>query len=79
MPLAADDDMIQAIAPDRSNDAFDVTILPWRSDRDGSIANSHPFDPPLEAFAIRPVIVAHQNVGCRVPWKCFSDLSRNPF
>ena len=79
MLFAANDDMIEAFAPDRSNDAFDVTILPWRSDRNRSIANSHPFEPSLEGFSIRTIFVAHQNVRRGVPWKRFGDLSGNSF
>jgi hypothetical protein len=31
MPLIEDDDVVQALASDRANDAFDVGILPRRA------------------------------------------------
>lgn len=39
--LAEDHDVVQAISPDRADEAFDVPILPRRSGRRWSVPNAH--------------------------------------
>jgi hypothetical protein len=41
MPLAEDDDMIKAFPPDRANQPFRMSILPWRAGRGWAITNAH--------------------------------------
>src|SRR5512143_3937337 len=45
--LIEDDDVIEAFATDRADDALDVGILPWRSRRSDDLIDSH----RLEAIA----------------------------
>src|SRR6476661_2153859 len=41
MPLAKHDHMIEALASDRADQSFGVTVLPRRSRRCRSVANAH--------------------------------------
>ena len=41
MPLAKYNDMIQAIPPDRTDQPFRISVLPWRSCRSRPITNAH--------------------------------------
>ena len=48
VPLAKDDDMVKTFPPDRANQPFSMSILPWRSRRGGAVANAHRAKPPGE-------------------------------
>ena len=41
MPLPQCHDMVEAVASDRSNEAFNMTVLPRRAWRDRPISNTH--------------------------------------
>ena len=78
MPLAEDQDLIQAIAPKCANEALRIWVLPGRPRRDWSIPNSHGPHSSSEDHPVGHVIVAHQ-IGRRcVPGKCLHDLLRQP-
>src|SRR6266480_4964669 len=79
MPLADDQNMIQALTPKRSDQPFSVWVLPRRPRGYGSVTNAHRSNSTLEGLAIGTIIVAHQIDGCRVPRECLYDLLSQPF
>src|SRR5438067_951547 len=70
--------MVRALAPDRANQAFDVSVLPRRSERRGPVPDSHRPDASLEHDAKCFGIIANEIFRRAVPWKGFSDLPRQP-
>ena len=70
--------MVRALAPDRANHAFDVSVLPRRSERRGPVPDPHRPDTSLEHGAKCFVIVANEIFRRPVPWKRFGDLARQP-
>jgi hypothetical protein len=57
-PLAEDDDMIKTFPPDRANQPFSMSILPWRLWRGWPVTNAHRAKPQGEKFAVDPVAIA---------------------
>ena len=51
VPLAEDDDMVKAFSPDRADQPFRISILPWRAGRDWPVTNAHGTKPPDEKRA----------------------------
>ena len=78
MPLAKDQNMIKAIAPECADQAFNVWVLPRRLRCDGAVSNSHRFDPLGEGLSVCTIIVADQIARCRIPRECLYDLLRQP-
>ena len=52
MSLVQHDHVIQALAPDRTDQAFDVWILPGRSRCRDDFFEAHALDATLEAVAV---------------------------
>ena len=78
MPCAEDENVIQAVAPKRSDQAFSIWILPWRSRRYWSVTDTHRPNPAPEGLPVSSIIVAHQIGRSGVPRKCLHDLLRQP-
>src|SRR5262245_38040883 len=78
MPRAEDENVIQAVAPKRSDQAFSIWILPWRSRRYWSVTDTHRPNPAPEGLPVSTIIVTHQIGRCRGPRKCLHDLLRQP-
>src|SRR4029077_15999831 len=72
------DQMIDALPPDRADQAFRKAVLPWRAGRDGLVTNAHGAQPTGDNRAVNGVTVADQVARCLVPGKRFGDLLRNP-
>src|ERR1700751_650052 len=72
------DQMIRALAPERSDQAFSMSVLPRRAVRGWLIPDSHGMHPRLVGAAKCSVVVAVEIFGRRVPGKCCSDLTRQP-
>ena len=72
------DQMISALAPDRSNQAFSISVLPRREERRGSVPDTHCSYPSLERATKCSVIVTDEIFGRRVPRECFGDSTRQP-
>ena len=79
MRLTPDDHMVEAFTADRPDRTFDVSILPWRSGRDGVIANAHYSKPPSERLAIGTIIVTDEKARNSVPRKGLGNLAGQPF
>jgi hypothetical protein len=58
MPLAEDDDMVKAFPPERANQPFRMSILPWRAGRGWAVTTAHGTKPSGENLAIDPVTIA---------------------
>jgi hypothetical protein len=58
VPLAEDDDKIKTFPPERANQPFRMSILPWRAWRGWPVTNAHGAKPPGKTFAIDPVAIA---------------------
>jgi hypothetical protein len=78
MPLAENNELIQAFAAKRADQTFSSAVLPWRSKSDRPVADAHGPDPGGEDLPVGTVIVAHQVVGRRCPWKRLGDLPGQP-
>src|SRR5262245_11940343 len=78
MPLAEDQNMIQALAPKRADQAFSIRILPGRSRRCWLVANPHRPKSTREGLPVCAIIVAHQIGRRRVPWERLYDLFGQP-
>jgi len=49
-----------ALAPDRPDQAFSISVLPGRAERGGSVPDAHRSHPSLERAAKRSVVVADE-------------------
>ena len=54
------DQMISALAPDRPDQAFGISVLPGRAERGGSVPDAHCSHPSLERAAKCSVIVTDE-------------------
>ncbi len=79
MPLAEDDDMVKTFPPDRANQPFRMSILPWRAGRGWPVTNAHGAKPPGENLAIDPVTIADEIAWIPFPAAGFGELPGNPF
>jgi hypothetical protein len=79
MAFAEHDDVIDAFAANRADEAFDISILPRRPGRDGPIADTDYGEPLPDDVPIEGVAVAEQVLRCLLPGKGFGDLPRNSF
>ena len=57
MRLAKYNNMIQAIPPDRADQPFRISVLPWRSHRSRPITNAHRLKAADENVAVDGVAV----------------------
>ena len=78
MPLIQDDDVIEALSPDRSDEPFDEGILPWTSRCNHHFLEAHVSDSLLEGVAIDLVPVAKQILRREFPRERFHDLLGGP-
>src|SRR5690348_18316749 len=74
VPFPQHHDMVEAFASDRTDQPFNMTILPRRGWRDRPVANAHGSQPPDDRGAIRGVAVTDEVARCLIPWECFGDL-----
>ena len=61
------DQMISALAPDRPDQAFNISVLPGRAERGGPVPDTHRSHASLERDAKCSVIVANEIFRCRCP------------
>ena len=68
MWLAEHHDMIKTFAPDRTDQPFSMSVLPWRSWRRWPITYAHRANPSGKDFAIGPITIANEILGaCSQP------------
>jgi hypothetical protein len=79
MPLAEDNDMIEAITSDRADEPLRISILPRRAWRDRPIPDAHGPHALNEPGAVDAIPIT-DDVSRRIsPAKRLSELLRNPF
>ena len=78
MAFPKDQYMIQAFAPNRSDQAFNVRVLPRRSGCDGAVSNPHRSHPLGKGLSVCTIIVSDQIAWCPVPGKCLNNLPCQP-
>src|SRR5215467_16220561 len=76
--LVEHDQVIQALAADRSDDPLDVSTLPWGTRRRQHLLDAHRLDLLHELLAKDPIAIAQQVPWRGVPRKGFSHLLRRP-
>ena len=79
MPLPQRHDMVQALASDRSDQPFNMTVLPRRTWRDRPISDAHGSQPACDRDTIGGITIADEVARRLVPRECFGDLSGDPF
>ena len=78
MPLAQNDDVVEAFATDAADHPLDVGRLP-RTPRCGHhLLDAHRLDPTAEVGAVDPISVSEENPRRRVPRECLYDLLSRP-
>ena len=73
------DQMIGALTPDRPDQAFNISVLPGRAERRGSVPDAHRSDASFECAAKCSVIVANEIFRHCIPRQRLGDLPRQPF
>jgi hypothetical protein len=79
MHLAQDNDVVQTLTPDRSDQPFGKPILPRRGWCGGLVPDAHGAQSAHDDVAIDPVAIADQVVRSLISGKCLGYLTSNPF
>src|SRR3984893_11897326 len=79
MSLARDNDVVQTLAPDRSDQPFHKAILPGRGWCNWLISDAHGAKSARDNGAVDPIAVPDHITRSFIPRECFCDLARNPF
>src|SRR5450755_417471 len=79
MCLAEDNDVVQALAPDRSDQPFGKAVLPGRGWRGRLVPDAHGAQSACDDAAIDPIPIADEVARSLIPRKCFRYLTCNPF
>src|ERR1700730_4336231 len=78
MRLAQDDDMVEALAPDRSDNPFGKPVLPGRGWCNWLISDAHGAKSACDNAAVDPIAVPDHITRSHIPRKCLGDLACNP-
>ena len=78
MPLIEDDDVVQTLAADRADDAFDVGILPGRARCRADGRETEGLDRPIERRVEGRVAVVEEEPRVRVVGKGLAELLSGP-
>ena len=79
MPFVENDDMIKALAADRTDQTFHVWVPPRRPWRDEQFLDVHVPDATLKRPTVDPIAIANQEARRFVERKRFDDLPGGPF
>ena len=71
-------DMVETFASDRSDQLFNMTVLPRRAWRDRPVPNAHRSQPARDSDTVGGVTVTNEIAGCLIPRECLSNLSGDP-
>jgi hypothetical protein len=74
-----DQNVVQALAPDRAHQALRIGILPRRSRGRPDFPNSHPLRSPTKGVSIDRILIMQQIARSTVPRKSLCDLLCGPF
>ena len=78
MRLAEDNDMVQALTPDRSDQPFGKAILPGRCWRDRLVSDAHGTQSACDNGTVDPIAVPDHVARSTVPRKSLGYLTRDP-
>src|ERR1700738_5191322 len=78
MRLAKDNDVVQALAPDRSDQPLGKAILPGRGWCNWLISDAHGAKSAVDNGAVDPIAVPDHITRSPIPKKCLGDLACNP-
>ena len=76
--LVQHNDVIQTLAADRTDQAFDVWILPGRSPRRDNLFNAHVGHTRFELVPVDAISIANQEARDFVVGECFDNLLCRP-
>src|ERR1700738_4252565 len=79
MRLAQDNDVVQALAPDRSDQPLGKAILPRRGRCGRLVPDAHGAQSAVDDAAIDPIPIADEVTRSLIPRKCLRYLTCNPF
>src|ERR1700675_3556118 len=79
MGLAQDNDVVQALTPNRSDQPFGKAILPGRGWCGRLVPDAHGTQSARDNTAIDPIPIADEVVRSLIPRKCLRYLTCNPF
>src|SRR6202011_3678971 len=79
MILAQDNNVVQTLAPDRSDQPFGKAILPRRGWCSGLVPDPHGSQSACDDAAIDPIPIADEVARSLIPRKCLRYLTCNPF
>src|SRR3979490_665851 len=79
MHLAHDNDVVQTLTPNRSDQPFCKAILPRRGWCGRLVPDAHGAQSARDDPAIDPVAIADEVVRSFIPRKCLRYLTCNPF
>src|SRR5262245_26120340 len=71
--------MVQTLAANRANDAFDISSLPTRSGSAENFSDIHYLQLITELLPINPISISQQISRRRIKRKGFEYLMRRPF
>src|ERR1700737_2241486 len=78
MYLAEDNDVVQTLAPDRSDQPFGKAVLPRRGWCNWLISDAHGAKSACDDGAVDPIAVPDHVTRSLIPRKCLGDLACNP-
>src|SRR5437879_1572331 len=79
MCLTRDNDVVQTLAPDRSDQPFGKAILPGRGRCSRLVPNTHGSQSACDDGAIDPIAITDHVSRSTVPRKSLGDLACDPF
>src|SRR3984957_13460871 len=79
MDLAQDNDVVQTLTPDRSDQPFDKAVLPGRGWCGWLVPDPHGSQSARDHAAIDTVAIADEVARSFIPGKCLRYLTSNPF
>ena len=79
MPFIENDNVIQALSPDATNDSLDIRILPGRARGRRHFFDTETFHSTAKSNSVDAVPVTYQVAWSRVEGESFHDLLSSPF
>src|SRR5438876_8481894 len=76
--FAQDNEMVDALASDRSDQPFGEAVLPRRAWGDGLVADAHGAQSVRDGSTIDAIPIADQVARRLIPRECLGDLTRDP-
>jgi len=74
-----DNDVIQAFAPNGTDQPLDIGVLPRAARRSKNFVNADPFGRLGKLVSVYSIAVTEQIPWCAIPGESFEKLPRSPF